>query len=437
MAVIKKILRTIISAILTWEAQVILWKYRPKVVAVTGNVGKTSTKDAVYAVLRSRYTVRRSEKSFNSEIGLPLTILGCANAWWNIIGWIKNIFEGLSLILFRATYPEWLVLEVGADRPGDIVRVAKWLKAEVVVLTRLPTIPVHVEFFNSPEDLAAEKLSLLGALGSLGVAVLNYDDEQIMTATSQLKSRLLTYGFREGAVVRGSNEHFYYDEHNNNWHWPVGITFKVDYAGHNVPIHLPGVLGAHQLYAVLAAIAVGVSERINLVDIAEALTKLELPAGRMRLLPGIKETLIIDDTYNSSPAAMTAALGTLGQITTTGRRLVVLGDMLELGAHAVEAHREAGREVARSAHELVTIGLRAKFIAAEASRKKMGKRKLHHFDEARAAGIFLQNYLRPGDVVLVKGSQSMRLERVVEEIMAEPANKAGLLVRQEAEWLAR
>lgn len=437
MSLIKKILRLSLSWILIWEARLILKKYQPRIIGITGNVGKTSTKDAIYSVLQSHYRVRRSEKSYNSEIGLPLTIMGCHNAWYNPIAWIKNIAEGLSLILFRSNYPEWLVLEVGADRPGDIARVAKWLKLDVVVITRVPAVPVHVEFFSSAKALVAEKLSLLKALKKDGVAVLNYDDEQIMASTENLKSRLLTYGLKDGALVRASNAHLYYQEQGNKWHWPEGITFKVDYEGNNVPIHLLGVLGLHQVYAVLAAIAVALTQKINLVEIAESLTKLELPPGRMRLLLGLKETLIIDDSYNSSPAALEAALETLGEITTTGRRIAVLGDMMELGVHTIDAHKEAGVQVAHHAHELVTIGLRSKFIADEAAKKKMGKRKLHHFDEAREAGVFLQNYLESGDVILVKGSQSMRMERVVEEIMAYPDDKATLLVRQEEEWLKK
>ena len=437
MASIKKILRIILSSILIWEARLILKKYQPRIIGITGNVGKTGTKDAIYSVLQSHYRVRKSEKSYNSEIGLSLTIMGCHNAWYNPIAWIKNIAEGLSLILFRSEYPEWLVLEIGADRPGDIARVAKWLKLDVAVITRVPAVPVHVEFFPSAKALVAEKLILIKALKKDGVAILNYDDEQIMSVTENLKSRLLTYGLQEGALVRGSNSHLYYQDRANKWHWPEGITFKVDYEGNNVPLHLLGVLGVHQIYSVLGALAVGLSQKINLVDLAESLKNLELPPGRMRLLLGIKETLIIDDSYNSSPAALEAALETLGEITTTGRRIAVLGDMMELGVHTIDAHKEAGIQVAQHAHELVTIGLRSKFIADEAAKKKMGKKKLHHFDDAREAGVFLQNYIASGDVILVKGSQSMRMERVVEEIMAYPDDKANLLVRQDEQWLRK
>lgn len=123
-------------------------KYKPRIVAVTGSVGKTSTKDAIFAVLADNQHVRKSDKSFNSEIGLPLTILGCPNAWNNPLRWLQNIFDGFLLLVLPSRYPAWLVLEVGADRPGDISGVAKWLPVDVAVITRLPEVPVHVEFLT-------------------------------------------------------------------------------------------------------------------------------------------------------------------------------------------------------------------------------------------------------------------------------------------------
>ena len=156
--------KKVVVWVLTREARAVLRKYNPKVVAVTGSVGKTSTKDAIFAVLATRYHVRKSEKSFNSEVGLPLTILGLENAWGNPLKWLQNMFDGLLLILFSAQYPEWLVLEVGADRPGDISSLRRWLRTEVVVITRLPEVPVHVEFFGSAQEVIEEKASLIDTL---------------------------------------------------------------------------------------------------------------------------------------------------------------------------------------------------------------------------------------------------------------------------------
>ena len=158
------VFKSIIVWILQAEAKAVLRKYTPKVVAITGSVGKTSTKDAVYAVLSKKYHVRKSEKSFNSEVGVPLTILGLGNAWGNPLHWLQNIIDGLSLIVTTRPYPEWLVLEVGADRPGDIRSLASWIKVDVAIITRLPEVPVHVEFFDSVEAVIEEKASLMDAV---------------------------------------------------------------------------------------------------------------------------------------------------------------------------------------------------------------------------------------------------------------------------------
>jgi UDP-N-acetylmuramyl pentapeptide synthase len=425
---LKQIIKYILAFILTLEAQLVLKKYRPKIVAVTGNVGKTTTKEAIFLTMQSLGLVRRSEKSYNNELGVPLTILGRSTPGTNILGWLDVMISGISLLLFRQPYPAWLVLELGVDRPGDIKRVVKWLPVDVAVITHLPNLPVHLEFFRSAEHLHQEKMYLAEAAQL--TSVLNYDDSAIMAAASRAKGKLVTYGFNEGANVRANYEQFVYQE-GEKGRVPAGLSFKVEYGGTNMPVRLPHLIARHQIYAGLAAIAVAVSQGVSLITAAEALEVLETPPGRMKLLRGIKDTLIIDDTYNSSPMAVTSALATLKALEVPGKKIVVLGDMMELGLETVEAHRQAGREVKGVANDLITVGMRAKFIAETA---KLRKGHWHHFDNSIEAGKFIQTMLKTGDVILVKGSQSMRMEWVVEEIMAEPERKAELLVRQSAEW---
>jgi UDP-N-acetylmuramoyl-tripeptide--D-alanyl-D-alanine ligase len=138
------IFKNIITAILTLEARAVLWRYKPKVIAVTGSVGKTTTKDAIFAVLSPHVHVRKSQKSFNSEIGVPLTILGLESGWRDPLVWLSNIVQGFLLVIIKSDYPSWLVLEVGADRPGDIKNIARWLRPDIAVITAIPEIPVHV-----------------------------------------------------------------------------------------------------------------------------------------------------------------------------------------------------------------------------------------------------------------------------------------------------
>lgn len=429
----KQILKKLIIIVLEWEAKLVLRKYRPRIIAITGSVGKTSTKDAIYSVLAPSFHVRKSEKSFNSEIGVPLTILGIPNAWSSLSGWIRNILDGAGLVLFSNDYPRLLVLEVGTDRPGDIEHIASWLKPDVVVLTRFPDVPVHVEFFESPEHVIKEKLHLVRALKKDGALIINFDDEKMRDISPPREGSLLTYGFMDGADLHAKRIEYRYDREGN----ASGLLLDVQYRESSVEVELRGALGHQQAYVLLAAFALGISEGLNLEDMKIALQAHTPPPGRMRTLPGVNNSLIIDDSYNASPIAVEEALNTLINVITRGRRIAVLGDMLELGNYSVPAHRNVGEKVAECADVFVAVGIRSKYSAEAAERKKMKKRVIFTFNEAEEAGRFLQQYVAEGDVVLVKGSQSIRMERVVKSLMSESEKASELLVRQDSVWLAK
>lgn len=431
---IKNFIKKIVAYLLRVEAEFVLNKYKPKIVGVTGSVGKTSTKDALVTVLATSHFVRGSEKSYNSEFGVPLTVLGCRSAWNNPLGWFKNILEGVALIIFKNPYPEWLVLEVGADRPGDIKAIAKWLKLDAVVLTYFPPVPVHVEFFPSPAALHDEDFYLIQSLKSGGIIIANADDEEIMNRLSQITGQVVMYGFDERAQVKGSNEKIAYIGEGDN-KMPVGLNLQVQAGGSSYPLQMKGFLGRHQIYPALAAVAFGLGHDLNPIKMIEALDLYEGPAGRLRLIKGEKDTLILDDTYNSSPVALKAALDTLGQLEVRGRKIAVIGDMLELGSYTIEAHKEAGRQAAAICDTIMTVGLRAKFLQEGAKEEKFNMKKFFQHHDAEAAGEALERYIQPGDTILIKGSQGMRLEKVVEAIMAEPQKKAVLLCRQDREWV--
>jgi len=261
----KKIFKKIIVWILQIEARLVLKKYKPKIVAITGSVGKTSAKDAIYIALGSAFFVRKSEKSFNSEIGVPLTILGCQNAWNNPLIWIKNIFIGLGVVLLKNHYPKWLVLEVGADAPHDIEKIARWLKPNIAVLTKFATVPVHVEFFESPQDLIDEKKKLINYLKKDGVLVLNNDDPNMCAIQVPEGIKKISFGFEENSDIRSFNYQIVYENLK-----PRGITFRIDYAGKSVPVTLNGILGQHQVLPALAALSVAISQNLNIVTVAQA-----------------------------------------------------------------------------------------------------------------------------------------------------------------------
>jgi len=432
----KSILKKLVVSILTFEAKLILRKYKPKIIAVTGSVGKTSTKDAIFTVFSKVFFARKSNKSFNSETGIPLTILDCPSGWSNPLVWIKNFWTGLALILFPNNYPEWLILEVGADRPNDIKKVATWIPVDIAVFTRMSEVPVHVEFFKSPEELFKEKMNLLGALKKTGTIIFNYDDEKIRKHILSLKdNKRFSYGFDVSANVTASNYQIIYED--TPLQRPIGINFKINFGSNSLPINLTGTLGKQQIYAILASMTCAMSGEINLVEASSSLLSHKFPPGRMRVLDGVSNSTIIDDSYNSSPVALSEALGVMEILKISGKKIAVLGDMMELGDYSLREHKKAGHRVKEVVDMLITVGVRAKYIAEAAIESGFAPEKIMQFTESRSAGEAVLSLVGEGDVVLVKGSQSIRLERVVEEIMSDISHKKDLLVRQDDEWLVR
>lgn len=432
---IKKTLKRTVILFLEKEAQAVLRKYKPKIVAITGSVGKTSTKDAVYTALSRFYNCRKSQKSQNSDIGIPLTILHIPNAGSNFILWFKNLINGLILILLPHYYPEWLILEVGADTPRDIEKVSQWLKPDIVVVTKLSKVPVHVEFFSSPEEIFKEKGNLVKALKPGGTLILNADDSDVMAFKELTKEKIVLFGEAQNSDVSVQNYEVVYDENN----LPQGLSFVVLDGQDALPIYLEGTVGKHHVYHILSALAVCKALGEPLSVAMKNFKYHEPTPGRMRLIEGEKGSIIIDDSYNSSPIALDEALNTLKDLKGTGgRRIAVLGDMLELGKYSVDEHKKAGAKAGGIADILVTVGVRARYFAEGAESAGMRTEQIFQFSDSKKAGEFMHNKIAQGDIVLVKGSQSnIRMERVVEKIMAHPEDKEKLLVRQDKEWKGR
>lgn len=429
----KTIFKKIISFILKIESRLVILKYKPKIVAITGSVGKTSTKDAIFAVMSSVTYVRKSDKSYNSEIGLPLTILGIPNGWNNPLIWFLNILKGLWLFIWPHKYPNWLVLEVGVGHPGDMRKTASWLKTDIVVITAIGDTPAHIEFFTSRKNLIEEKSGLIKTLKKDGILILNADDEDVLEMKGKTKNVTVTYGFKEGSDFFGSADNILYNDKEES----EGIVFRVDGKGDSLPVVIEGVFGRNHVYASLVAISLASVLKFNLLNAINTLRKYDIPPGRMRLLKGINNSMIIDDTYNSSPFACRSALETLGRVKNSGRKIAVLGDMLELGRHTIEAHKEIGNMAKAYADILVVVGPRAKSIKEGALESKMNEKNIFEFLNSTLAQEFMKNFLQKGDLILVKGSQGMRMERVVEAILLDKENKKNLLVRQDNDWLKK
>jgi len=329
-------------------------------------------------------------------------------------------------------YPEYLVLEYGVDHAGDMDYLLSVAKPDMAIITAIS--PTHLEYMGSVEVVAREKGKLVTSLGSSGLAVLNADDDLVSAFKSQTKAKVITFGLAAQAQVRAESVSLSYD----NELEPQGTTFKLISGGSSVPILLKGVAGRPPVLVALAATAVGISLGISPLNIGQTLQAIVWVPGRLRLLAGIKNTILVDDTYNSSPQALAEALEVLASIKRDSgqRRWAVLGDMLELGAESESLHQQAGRQLAKLGIDyLVTVGERSRGVAHGALTAGFSKDHVWHFAESVEAGRFVQDRLEQGDVVLIKGSQGIRCEKITRELMAEPQRAGELLVRQYKPWI--
>lgn len=438
----KEFIKKIVVWKLNFLAKAYLKKYKPTIIAVTGNVGKTSTKEAIAAVLSSKIKVRSGKGNLNNEFGVPLTILGDWGDEYYEGGatslfWVKVLFSSFFNLIFKNEYPKVLVLEYGADAPGDIKKLVGQYPPDIAVVTAVGEIPVHVEYFEGKEGLAKEKAKLVSAVPIDGHVILNHDDPLVLAMKEKTKAHVRTFGLNDNAGIKAGGSEFFYDQKGK----VEGVKFKI-HQGQNayVPVVVHGSLGISQAYCVAAATAVGLLFDINLVDIAQAVSqKYHGPKGRLKIIDGVKNTTIIDDTYNAAPASTILALETLKSIkteNTQARKIAVLGDMLELGQYTIQAHQNIGNTAARSADICVFVGSRMKF-AAEAAMNEMIRENIHTFSTSDEAKIKVEEMIKEGDMILIKGSQGMRMEKIVEEIMAEPEKKRELLVRQGKKWLTK
>jgi len=334
----------------------------------------------------------------------------------------------------KQSYPEWLIVEVGADAPGDIKAIARWLKPDIAVITSIPDVPVHVEFFSSPEEVAREKRELAVYVKQGGKLFINGDEARTREIAKEFRGIAQTFGFSSECDFQATHDTFFYEENKL-----AGMQFRVNANGSSVPIVTLGAPGKPRIYAALAACAVATELKVDLVSVAASLREGEVTPGRMRVIEGKNGSLIFDDTYNASPHATRSALETLINVPRAKRRIAVLADMLELGKFSTEEHKKIGKYAAECADMLITVGFRAKLIASAAKEAGLSEKKIVQYEqgESARAGKELAEILKEGDVILVKGSQSMRMERTVKAIMAEPARAKELLVRQDEEWLRK
>jgi UDP-N-acetylmuramoyl-tripeptide--D-alanyl-D-alanine ligase len=355
-------------------------KFSIPVVAITGSNGKTTTKEMVAAMLATRWRVLRPEGSFNNQWGLPLTLL-------------------------RLTPEhEALVVELGTNQPGEIAYLAGLTAPTVGVVTTVAA--VHTQFLGSLAGVREEKATLVRALGPEGWAVLNADDPHVADMTRDTIARVTTFGRAQAAAVRAVGDVV---------ETPQGLRFTVEAGGARQALKL-GFVGGHNVTNALAAVAVGTVLGLSLPEIAGGLETARPIKGRCvwRQADGVR---ILDDTYNANPASVQAALQTALAHRGSSRLVVVLGDMLELGTTSEAAHRELGRQMASlGAGLFVAMGTQMR-TAVDAARQH-GLAEAYHAATFEDAVAHLLKRLVAGDLVLVKGSRGMRMERIADALAA-------------------
>ncbi len=342
------------------------------VVAITGSNGKTTTKDMTSAVLASKFTVLKTEANYNNEIGLPLTLLQLTNQH------------------------EVAVVEMGMRGKGQIQQLAAIALPTVAVITNVGE--THIELLGSIEEIAAAKAELLTFIPEDGVSILNADNPYVLNMANMVKNRILLFGLEQGDI-RAENIHTNI----------AGVNFECHFAKKAFMAHIPA-FGRHNIYNALTAIAVGLELGLDSDAICRGLYAFQ--ASPMRLhMEERNGYVVINDAYNASPASMTAAIDTLVEVA-NGRKVAVLGDMLELGHIAVEAHRQIGEKLAQCNIDIVvTVGPLAMHIVDAASDQGVKVAvACHSHDEASE---FLKKIIEPGDTVLIKGSRGMKMENMV------------------------
>lgn len=349
-----------------------IWK-KP-LIGVTGSAGKTTTKEAIAHVLSTKFQVLKSEGNLNNHFGLPL------------------------MLLKLEPEHDIAVIEMGMSHRGEIAALAQIASPEIGVITNVA--PVHLEFFNSVAEIAQAKWELIKSLPEDGIAVLNADDEYLSQLRKSFLGRTLTYGLHPSAEVRAENIEA---------RGAAGTVFDIMAAGGREKVHLP-LIGAHNIYNALAAVAVALQRGFSLSQAANALSTLRSQEKRGQVIQ-LGNITVINDCYNSNPKALDAMVDALATMPAK-RRIVVAGEMLELGSSGEEMHRASGRHAANRKVD-VLLGVRGLAQPMVEAARKAGMRA-EFVNNAEEAGEWLAREVRDGDVVLMKASRGVKLERALE-----------------------
>jgi UDP-N-acetylmuramoyl-tripeptide--D-alanyl-D-alanine ligase len=408
--------RRFIERVLKIMAKSVLAKRKPMVVGITGSVGKTTTKEALAKVLALKFRVRSSQKNYNTEIGAPLTILGCQVDYSkNKILQILGVFSyWLQALFFDKNYPEVLVLELGADKPGDIKYFCDFIPITVGVLTDIGIS--HLEKFKTRQNLATEKGHLLRSIQSNGLAVYNYDNKIVREIGKKISVSAMGYGFDSEADLIATDVLNKIEVSRESQKFE-GTSFKLNYQGKVLPVRLERSAGKGVVYSVLVAFSVGIYFDLNLIEMIETLRNFEGCSRRMNFIFNSKGFLLIDDSYNSAPGSLEVALELVKEAQAE-RKILVIGDMLELGDEEKISHKKIVSKVIDIKPDyFIAIGNRMREAGMDYQKKFNQKTKVVFFDNSEIAKDFVKKTIKAGDLILIKGSFGIKLNKITNYLM--------------------
>jgi UDP-N-acetylmuramoyl-tripeptide--D-alanyl-D-alanine ligase len=418
-----------IKKYLAKSSRLILEKYRPKVIAITGSVGKTSAKEAIFAVVSSKYNARTNIKNYNNEFGLPFTVIGTESPKRSVFAWYSLFRKVASMLSAKGEYPEVLVLEMGIDRPGDMDYLVDIVRPSIAVLT---TIGIsHLQYFHSEDQILQEKSKILKYVDNHGFAILNYDDPKIRSLIPKLTSNIITYGQDPAALVRVMNYDITYDQSSKNF----GVTFTIRYKSEEQEVRLKDMIGWPHVQACVTGVAAGIALGIPFEQACKALNAYEGQLGRLRLVPAMNNSYLIDDSYNAAPLSTKVALDELHKFPVS-HKIAILGDMLELGKLSRESHENIAQEMINQPVDyFIAVGPEMKHAANRLKMLGFDQSRIFVFDKSTDAISKAKELVIENTAVLVKGSQGMRMEKISKALMRDPKKAAGFLPRQDSDWV--
>ena len=432
----KVVIRRFILSILWRAVRIRVAHDNPYVIAVTGSVGKTSTKEAIATLLeRTGKPVVKTQANMATDTGIPLSLLGFADRAKTRGRWVSVLKR--ALIANFPTFSErpYYVLELSSDTPGDLAFLAKHFPIHIAVFTTGG--PVHLELYKSEQAVVDEIATLLQFVQPDGLLITNADDSALRGITSSVRTQ--TYGITSktrvdlrGSIAKRTREGLLCAI---EWGQPKKSLDSVPSRRSENLTFTAAIWGEHQMYPLLAAALVGLHEGMKGDVLKQGLEAYQLPAGRGRIISGHRSVTVIDDTANSSPEAVDAGVAMLKPYAGKRRTVAILGTMNELGEFSENAHRAIAANAAGKVDYLVALGQFAPVMQQAAQKAGMHKESIISYLKPEQLMSQLSQVVQKDDVVYLKASQNgMRLERIVKQLMQHPESAAELLVRQGNEW---